>query len=121
MVGADSGCSALLLDGDRCTAGRVVGGGAGWWLADRSDRVLTNGGVTLGTAGSPANRPPGSVADIAKRGRPAVVSIEVQRSGVLGSAPGVVIDSSGYILTNNHVVFGGGDVRHDPGDLQRPR
>ena len=50
-------------------------------------RVLTNGDVSLGTAGTPANRPPGSVADIAKRVSPAVVSIAVHGRRSTGSAP----------------------------------
>ena len=86
------GLSALLLTLISALLAGVVGGGAGWWLAERSNRVLTNGGVTLGTAGSPANRPPGSVADIAKRVSPAVVSIDVQGSGVTGTGSGFVID-----------------------------
>jgi len=97
------GLSALLLTLITALLAGVVGGGAGWWLAERSNRVLTSGGVTLGTAGSPANRPPGSVADIAKRVSPAVVSIDVKGSGVTGTGSGFVIDRSGYILTNNHV------------------
>src|SRR4029077_6156153 len=44
-----------------------------------------------------------SVADIAKRVSPAVVSIDVKGSGVTGTGSGFVIDRSGYILTNNHV------------------
>ncbi|HEY9474019.1 MAG TPA: trypsin-like peptidase domain-containing protein [Mycobacteriales bacterium] len=51
----------------------------------------------------PAARPPGSVADIANRVRPAVVSIEVHGDED-GTGSGVVIDGDGYILTNNHVV-----------------
>jgi S1-C subfamily serine protease len=98
------GLSALLLAVVVAVLAGVVGGGAGWWLAQRSNRVLTNGGVALGTAGSPANRPPGSVADIAQRVQPAVVSIDVHGSGVTGTGSGVVIDRNGYVLTNNHVV-----------------
>ena len=98
------GLSALLLTLISALLAGAIGGGAGWWLAERSNRVLTNGGVTLGTAGTPANRPPGSVADIAQRVSPAVVSIDVHGSGVNGTGSGFVIDRSGYVLTNNHVV-----------------
>ena len=49
-------------------------------------------------------RPPGSVADIARRVLPAVVSIEVRSSAGSGTGSGVVIDRAGYVLTNNHVI-----------------
>jgi S1-C subfamily serine protease len=49
-------------------------------------------------------RPPGSVADIAARTVPAVVSIEIRVGDEGGTGSGVVIEPSGYVLTNNHVV-----------------
>jgi S1-C subfamily serine protease len=98
------GLSALLLTLITALLAGAIGGGAGWWLAERSHRVLTNGDVSLGTAGTPANRPPGSVSDIAKRVSPAVVSIDVHGSGVNGTGSGFIIDRNGYVLTNNHVV-----------------
>jgi len=49
-------------------------------------------------------RPPGSVADIASRVLPAVVSIEAHSSERGNTGSGVVVDGKGYILTNNHVV-----------------
>jgi putative serine protease PepD len=49
-------------------------------------------------------RPPGSVADIAGRVLPAVVSIEAHSSERGNTGSGVVVDGKGYILTNNHVV-----------------
>ncbi|HJQ01065.1 MAG TPA: trypsin-like peptidase domain-containing protein [Jatrophihabitans sp.] len=82
----------------------VVGGGVGYWLSERAHRVLTDPNVKLATTGTPANRPPGSVADIAKRVSPAVVSIDVRTADAAGSGSGVIIDKGGYILTNNHVV-----------------
>jgi S1-C subfamily serine protease len=82
----------------------VIGGGVGYWLSERAHRVLTDPNVKLATTGTPANRPPGSVADIAKRVSPAVVSIDVRTADAAGSGSGVIIDKSGYILTNNHVV-----------------
>ncbi|MEO9237171.1 MAG: trypsin-like peptidase domain-containing protein, partial [Jatrophihabitantaceae bacterium] len=82
----------------------LVGGGAGYWLSQRAHRILTDPNVKLATTGTPANRPPGSVADIAKRVSPAVVSIDVRTADAAGSGSGVIIDKGGYILTNNHVV-----------------
>jgi len=88
----------------------VVGGGVGYWLSQRAHRILTDPNVKLATTGTPANRPPGSVADIAKRVSPAVVSIDVRSSDSAGSGSGVIIDKGGYILTNNHVVNFGTSV-----------
>jgi S1-C subfamily serine protease len=82
----------------------IVGGGVGYFLSQRAHRVLTNPDVKLATTGTPANRPPGSIADIAKRVSPAVVSIDVRSADAAGAGSGVVIDKNGYILTNNHVV-----------------
>src|SRR6185437_1663727 len=88
----------------------VLGGGVGYWLSERAHRILTDPNVKLATTGTPANRPPGSVADIAKRVSPAVVSIDVRSSDSAGSGSGVIIDKGGYILTNNHVVNFGTSV-----------
>lgn len=49
-------------------------------------------------------RPPGSVADIAQRVLPSVVSISEKTSNGGATGTGFVIDSNGFILTNNHVV-----------------
>jgi S1-C subfamily serine protease len=44
------------------------------------------------------------VADIAARTVPAVVSLEVRVGEEAGTGSGIVIQSDGYVLTNNHVV-----------------
>jgi S1-C subfamily serine protease len=86
----------------------AVGGGVGWWISERAHRILTNPDVSIAQTTTPANRPPGSVADIARRVSPAVVSIDIRTADLAGSGSGVIIDKNGYILTNNHVVnFGG--------------
>lgn len=85
---------ALLIG----AAGGVVG-----WLIGQSSNQLT-GEVTLAEANAAKERVAGSVADIAQRVAPTVVSIEVRagQSGGIGS--GVVIDPKGYVLTNHHVI-----------------
>ncbi len=51
------------------------------------------------------SRTPGSVADIASKALPSVVTIEAQSSnGEGGTGTGFVYDKQGHILTNNHVV-----------------
>jgi len=98
------GLSALALVLVAGLIAGLVGGGVGYWLSERAHDVLTDPNVKLSKTDTPANRPPGSVADIAKRVSPAVVSIDVRTSDAAGAGSGVVIDKGGYILTNNHVV-----------------
>ena len=49
-------------------------------------------------------RAPDSVAGIAKRVLPSVVSITTRTGSGGGTGSGFIIDSAGYILTNNHVI-----------------
>ena len=89
----------------------VVGGAFG----ASSSGSLFGRSVNLVKTTSAIERPAGSVAEIAQRVLPSVVSIEAQsgRGGSTGS--GFIIDSNGYILTNNHVIassaMSGGDIR----------
>ncbi|MBV9821390.1 MAG: trypsin-like peptidase domain-containing protein [Actinobacteria bacterium] len=98
------GLSALALVLVAGLVAGLSGGGVGYWLSERAHAVLTDPNVKLSKTDTPANRPPGSVADIAKRVSPAVVSIDVRTADTAGAGSGVVIDKGGYILTNNHVV-----------------
>ena len=63
--------------------------------------------TTAPTAARPLT--PGSIAEIAARTLPGVVSILVEGSTESGSGSGFVIRRNGYILTNNHVVSLAGD------------
>ncbi|MGI8696589.1 MAG: trypsin-like peptidase domain-containing protein [Mycobacteriales bacterium] len=94
----------------------AIGGGAtGFLLAEHySGSPLFAKHITLTKVDPAGQRRAGSVADIARRVLPAVVSIHVHTSEVDGTGSGVVIDGAGYILTNNHVVSlaaSGGMVR----------
>jgi putative serine protease PepD len=60
----------------------------------------------LVTSNSTIERAPDSVAGIAKRVLPSVVSIEARGSDGGSTGSGFVIASDGYILTNNHVIAG---------------
>ena len=53
---------------------------------------------------STIERKPDSIAGIAARVSPSVVSIEVRNGRSGGSGSGFFLDSNGYILTNNHVI-----------------
>jgi S1-C subfamily serine protease len=90
--------AALLMVVFALVAGGL-GGGIGYWASERANGILTDSNVTLVTVDTPANRPPGSVAD---------VSLEVSSETQAGTGSGVVIDGAGYILTNNHVAKAGG-------------
>lgn len=73
-------------------------------LGASSSGSLFGHSVTLVSSTSAIERPAGSVAEIAQRVLPSVVSIDAQSTDGGATGSGFVIDSSGYILTNNHVI-----------------
>ncbi|MEV5174842.1 trypsin-like peptidase domain-containing protein [Streptomyces flaveolus] len=78
-----------------------VGGVAGAYV----QREGLGGDVRLPQAGSvPAGRAPDSVAGIAARALPSVVTLHVRGADEAGTGTGFVLDNAGHILTNNHVV-----------------
>jgi S1-C subfamily serine protease len=99
------GLNAILLSVLIALLAGAIGGFGGYFLAGRTRDALHRSDVSLPQSGRPANRPPGSVAAIAKKIGPAVVSLSVTSADktVSGVGSGVVIDKNGYVLTNNHV------------------
>jgi putative serine protease PepD len=101
------GLVAILLAG-------VVGGAVGTTLT-RGDQQ-----PDAGSAGVPPRLPrasggavrgsTGDLSDIAARVLPSVVSVRVDRGFGQAAGSGFVIDRSGHILTNNHVVESGGAI-----------
>jgi S1-C subfamily serine protease len=81
----------------------AVGGMVGRYTVEGANS-LTDPGATLSEVAEGKERPPGSVAEVAARVLPAVVSIDVKVGDQGGTGSGVVIDPAGYVLTNNHVV-----------------
>ncbi|HWB65713.1 MAG TPA: trypsin-like peptidase domain-containing protein [Mycobacteriales bacterium] len=88
----------------------VLGGAIGGVVehhndSDSGDGVV-GGPVTIGGAGHgrTVERQPGSVAAVAARIVPSVVSIDVKTGTGGDSGSGIVLSRSGYILTNNHVI-----------------
>ncbi|MEU0224160.1 trypsin-like peptidase domain-containing protein [Streptomyces sp. NPDC006284] len=78
-----------------------IGGGVGAYL-ERNGGVGT---VELPQAGKEtAERAPDSVAGIAARALPSVVTLHVSGGDAAGTGTGFVLDDRGHILTNNHVV-----------------
>jgi putative serine protease PepD len=61
-------------------------------------------GAPAGTGSTPVHRDQGSVAAVAARILPSVVSLEVDAGSSGDTGTGIVISTDGYILTNNHVV-----------------
>ncbi|MFE2426403.1 S1C family serine protease [Streptomyces sp. NPDC059373] len=81
-----------------------VGGGVGWWAADRSDNGSSSTTVASSGNSKDLSRASTSVAAIAKKALPSVVTIEATGTSESGTGTGFVYDKQGHILTNNHVV-----------------
>jgi putative serine protease PepD len=82
----------------------LVAGLLGGILGGDATKGLISSGVNLVSSTSTIERSPDSIAGIAARVLPSVVSIETMSGSGGGSGSGFVIDSNGYLLTNNHVV-----------------
>jgi S1-C subfamily serine protease len=87
----------------------VVGGLVGRLTAEGGS-LLNDPGFTLAQVQPAIDRPAGSVATVAGRVLPAVVSLEFRVGDQGGFGSGVVIDGHGYLLTNNHVVAPAADI-----------
>ncbi|GAA4565539.1 S1C family serine protease [Planotetraspora kaengkrachanensis] len=108
---ARAGLPALLALVIALIAGGVAS--VGTWLLTRPPTGTDPGySLTLPAAGSTA-RPPDTVAGVAAKVLPSVVSLEVRGNSEAGTGSGFVI-KGGYIVTNNHVaaVSGqGGEIK----------
>ncbi|MCX6427376.1 MAG: trypsin-like peptidase domain-containing protein [Actinobacteria bacterium] len=83
----------------------VIAGLVGSLMGNFPDlTTLVNHRVNLVSGTNSIERKPDSVAGIAQRVLPSVVSISTRSSNGSGTGSGFFIDSAGYILTNNHVV-----------------
>jgi putative serine protease PepD len=117
--GAESAESRRRRVRRRLVVGAVVlalaSGGVGGLVGAYIEGDGGVGAVQLPQAAKePAGRAPDSVAGIAARALPSVVTLHVSGSDEEGTGTGFVLDRLGHILTNNHVVElaanGGGDI-----------
>ena len=81
-----------------------VAGLVGSIFGASSSGSLFGHSINISRTSNAIERAPGSVADIAKRVIPSVVSIEASTKNGGATGTGFVIESNGYILTNNHVI-----------------
>ena len=79
----------------------LVAGGVGATIGRTSSSNISGNFVSTEDA---VERAPGSIANLAARVIPGVVSISVSASGGSGTGSGFFLSSDGYVLTNNHVV-----------------
>ncbi|MGW1883561.1 trypsin-like peptidase domain-containing protein [Streptomyces sp. NPDC001970] len=89
-----------------------VGGGIGYWAAERNDGGGISTTVSAGEAPAGFKREPGTVAAVAGKALPSVATIEAKANGGEGeggTGTGFVYDREGHILTNNHVVESAAD------------
>jgi putative serine protease PepD len=92
-----------------CAVSATLGGVIGGAVVGRddpatADRRAVQLGATAPPTTAPVSRARGSVAAVAAKILPSVVSIEVKTGDSGDTGSGIVISRDGYILTNNHVV-----------------
>ncbi|MGW1927246.1 protease, partial [Streptomyces massasporeus] len=89
-----------------------IGGGIGYWAAQRGDEGVSSTTVSSGEAPASFKREPGTVAAVAAKALPSVVTIQAKSGGSQGeggTGTGFVYDQEGHIVTNNHVVASAAD------------
>jgi putative serine protease PepD len=89
----------------------LLSGGIGGAVGSYLERHDGDGDrIQLSQAGrdESVGRAPDSVAGIAARALPSVVTLHVRGGGAEGTGTGFVLDGRGHILTNNHVVEAAG-------------
>ena len=103
-AGSRTGLLVALAAAIALVAG-VAGGAAGYLLSENGRSSGTVDGASLGAAPvRTVNRPAGSIPGVAARVLPSVVQIKVETSEGQATGSGFVVDETGVIVTNNHVV-----------------
>ncbi len=88
-----------------------VGGAIGSRLArDDAASTATRSAALPRSSAGPVRAGPGDLSDVAAKTLPSVVSVQAARGSGQATGSGFAIDSAGHVLTNAHVVTGGGGV-----------
>ena len=95
--------SVLLVSIVVAVVAGLLGGALGYVVAARTAGSSFSLGNSSGSTPELAERPPTSLAGIAKTVQPSVVTVVIRSASGNGNGSGFVIDAEGHILTNNHV------------------
>jgi putative serine protease PepD len=103
-TGLIAGAAAVAL------VAALVGGGIGGFVGYQlgGDKGSVTSLEQPRPARSASTAPQGSIQQVAEKVLPSVVQLQVATARGAGEGSGIVLSSDGYILTNNHVVEGGG-------------
>ncbi len=89
----------------------LTGAAVGGYAIGQDSSATTASPVEVpGVAAQPVVATTGSIGDLVQAVRPSVVSVTQATAQGQGSGTGFVLSADGYIVTNNHVIDGGGET-----------